>query len=129
MVSLQSIIGNLKTSMDQKSSQILYKTTAMLDKMKARTETLNKIKNNQFPQQNNDQNKSNTTPNKLDKPYSKSMVNTKTKMVNNCRNPRRQPKFQTQGQLFVEENNQSQDSLPPSTIPTVYRDFRFDNQT
>ena len=128
MVSLQSIIGNLKTSMDQKSSQILYKTTAMLDKVKARTDTLNRIKNNQFPQQNNYQNKSNTTPNKLDKPYSKSMVNTNTKNGKQLRKPKKTAQV-SNTRPTIRGGKPSKSRLPPSTISTGYRDYRFDNQT
>ena len=120
VLSLQSLTENLKTSVDQKSSQILNKTTAVFDKVKAHTETLNKIKNNQFPQQHNDQNKSNTIPNKPDNSSSRSMVNTNSKNGKQLRKPKETTQVPNT-RPTIRRGKQSKPILssnPTSTIPT-----------
>ena len=120
VLSLQSVTENLKTSVDQKSSQILNKTTAVFDKVKAHTETLNKIKNNKFPQQHNDQNKSNTIPNKPDNSSSRSMVNTNTKNGKQLRKPKETTQVPNTRPTIRREKQSKPilSSNPTSTIPT-----------
>lgn len=86
--SLQSVTDRLKTSLDQKSCQILNKTTAVFDKVKAHTETLNKITNNPQARQNIDRNKSYKNPNETDNRITRNNVNTNTTNDRQIRKPK-----------------------------------------
>ena len=119
--SLQSVTENLKTSVDQKSSQILNKTTTVFDKVKAHTETLNIIKNNQFSQQNNDHIRSKTIQNKPDNSSFRSVVNTNIKNGKQYRKPKETTQVSNTRPAICrrKQSKPTLSSNPPTTIPTL----------
>ena len=88
--SLQTVTSGLKTSLDQKSCQIINKTTAVFEKVKAHEENFKNLKvtpNHPMSQQTNIPNKPQTQPSKSDMKNPKNNANPNNTQSKRIRKP------------------------------------------
>lgn len=90
---LQSTTNNIKTSVDQKSNQILNKTTAVFEKVKSHTENLKTFTNNPTNRQNINKNKGAEQPKETDVKSNKPNSNINATRTQNIRKPAYKPRL------------------------------------